>query len=80
MLLEWSKDYSKCYTPLFSSTDEIYRTILKGFETYMFQNQDITNVLAHVLFIAQNSIPQLRESITYEMNHRIYSEEVLVNE
>ena len=80
MLLEWSKDYSERDTPLFSHTDEIYRTILKGFETYMFQNQAITNVSAHVLFMAQNSIPQLRESITYEMNHRIYSEEVLINE
>lgn len=80
MVLRWSEDYCERYHPLAGHTDEVYRTILKGFESMTFEGQSVTKVPAHNLFLAQNAIPQIKEAVTYEMNHRIYAEEVLINE
>ena len=80
MIMEWTTEYAETYPPLFVHSDEIYREILKGFEAHIFGNQNITEVEPHVLYGAQNVIPQLKEAVTYEMNFRIYSEEVLNNE
>jgi hypothetical protein len=79
-LMEWAEDYADRYQPLVTHDDVVYRTLLKGFEKHIFLGQSITEVPDHVLFGAQNAIPQLREAVTYEMNHRIYAEEVLNNE
>jgi superfamily II DNA or RNA helicase len=80
MLMEWAEDYADRYQPLVTHDDVIYRTLLKGFEKHIFLGQSITEVPVHVLFGAQNAIPQLREAVTYEMNYRVYAEEVLNNE
>ena len=80
MLMEWAEDYAERYQPLVTHDNVIYRTLLRAFETYFFSGQSATEVPVHVLFGAQNAIPQLREAVTYEMNHRIYAEEVLNHE
>ena len=79
MVMEWAREYSETYLPLFIHNDEIYRTILRGFENHIFGGQSITEVESHILYAAQNIIPQFKEAVAYEMNFRIYSEEVLNN-
>ena len=79
-LMEWAEYYSEEYSPLCTQQNEVYRTILKGFEKHMFGGRSVTEVEGHILFGTQNSIPQLKEVTTYEMNYRFYSEEVILNE
>ena len=79
-LMKWANDYSERYPQFVTCCDEVYRIILRGFETHIFKGQAVTEVSTPELFGAHNVMPQLKETVTYEMNHRIYTEEVLISE
>ena len=79
-LMKWANDYSERYPQFVTCCDEVYRTILRGFEAHIFKGQPVTEVSIPELFGAHNAVSQLREVVTYEMNHRIYTEEVLLSE
>lgn len=80
LLMDWTEDYSKRYQPFVTQENAVYKTILAAFERTVFQDQPTTEVPAQTLFAAQHFIPQLREAVTFDLNHRIYAEELLQNE
>lgn len=79
-LMQWAEDYCKHYPSFVTCCDVVYATLLRGFEKYIFKDQQVTEVSAHELFGAHNTVPQLREAVTYDLNHRVYAEEVLLSE
>jgi hypothetical protein len=76
----WASDYCDRYQPLVTHEALVYRGILQAFESHVFLGQSIIEVPAVKLFAAYHMVPQLREAVTYDMNHHIYAEEVLHNE
>ena len=79
-LMQWAEDYCEQYPSFVTCDGVVYDTLLKGFEKYVFKDQQITEVNAHALFGANNAVPQLQEAVTYDLNHRVYAEEVLLSE
>ena len=80
MLMKWADDYCEFYEPLVTHNGEVYRTILRGFETHLFSGQTVIEIDIHTLYGAQNIIPQIKEAVSFEMNRHIYQEEVLSRE
>jgi len=80
LLMEWAEEYCDRYEPFVTHADLVYKTLMKSFEEKIFAGQQSTDVPAQTLFATVHFIPQLRESVTYELNHRIYAEEILQNE
>jgi hypothetical protein len=57
----------------------VYKALLSSFEKLFFGGQQVTEVGPGVLFGAVTVVPQVREAVGFEMNHRIYGEELLKN-
>ena len=77
MLMKWADDYIEKYAPLTTHYKAVYLAILQAFEQHLFRGQSVTEVSVQLLLGAQNTVVPIRETVTYELNHLIYTEEVL---
>ena len=78
-LMEWAKALCENYEPLVTHDGVVYRALVSSFEKYFFAGQQVTEVGPDVLFGAVTVVAQVREAVGFEMNHRIYGEEILRN-
>ena len=80
MIREWAQDLSTKYDPFANKTDYLYRTIQSHIELHLGGNNAFTEDMdPHLLYAISLSIPQIKESVSYELNQRIYAEELLYN-
>lgn len=77
MLMKWADDCTEKYAPLATHYDTVYHAILLAFEQHLFRGQSVTEIEVQLLFGAQNAVVTIRETVTYELNHLIYTEEIL---
>lgn len=78
-LMEWAKHLCETYEPLVTHDTVVYKALVASFERFFFAGQQVTEVGPGVLFGAITVIAQVREAVGFEMNHRIYGEELLKN-
>lgn len=77
MIMNWTEYLCDRYEPFITYQDSVYKLILKYIEKILCGDRLITEVNTATLYAIMHSIPQIRESVVYELNHRIYSEEIL---
>lgn len=79
-LMEWANYLCETYEPLVTHDSVVYKVLVASFEKCLFAEQEVTEVGPEMLFGAVTVVPQVREAVGFEMNHRIYGEELLKND
>ncbi|MBN8542363.1 MAG: DEAD/DEAH box helicase family protein [Deltaproteobacteria bacterium] len=79
MIMEWAQDLSQRYDPFATKTNYLYSIILDHVEEGLGGKVPLPEMEPNILYAISLSIPQIRESVAYELNQRIYSEELLYN-
>jgi superfamily II DNA or RNA helicase len=79
MILEWARDLARRYDPFATKTNYLYAIILEKIEDILGGKTSLPDMDPHILYAISLSIPQIKEAVAYELNHRIYAEELLYN-
>lgn len=79
MILEWARDLSQRYDPFATKTNYLYAIILEKIEDILGGKTTLPDMDSHILYAISLSIPQIKEAVAYELNQRIYAEELLYN-
>jgi superfamily II DNA or RNA helicase len=78
-IMSWAHDYSRKYDPFATKTNYLYSVILEKIEDLLGAKVPLTEMEPHLLYAVSLCIPQIQETVAYELNHRLYSEELLYN-
>lgn len=79
MIMEWARDLSQRYDPFATKTNYLYSVILEHVEDGLGGKTPLPEMEPHILYAISLSIPQIKETVAYELNQRIYAEELLYN-
>ena len=77
--MTWAQEFSQKYDPFATKTNYLYSVILEKIEDGLGGKVPLPDMDPHVLYAVSLCIPQIQETVAYELNHRLYSEEQLYN-
>ncbi len=76
-VMAWAKEMSEKYDPFATRMTHIYGIILDKVEEHLAAKQVLSSSDPHVVYAISVSLPQIKEAVYFELNNRIYSEELL---
>lgn len=76
-IMDWAKEFSEKYDPFATKMNPLYESILEKIEEHLAGKQFLSDCDANIIYAISVSIPQIKESVAFELNSRIYNEELL---
>ncbi len=76
-VMAWAKEMSEKYDPFATRMTHIYGIILEKVEEHLAAKQVLSSSNPHVVYAISISLPQIKEAVYFELNNRIYNEELL---
>ncbi len=76
-IMSWADEMSKKYDPFATKMTYLYGVILEKIEEHLAAKDVLANSNPHIVYAISLSLPQIKEAVYFELNNRIYSEELL---